>query len=664
MRHVQQHDAVHAKAEQHRRRAGRRRRQRGAGEAEEPEHDQQRQRRRQRADQRRARRCGTIRKSSGRMSASEPTPLTMLSRLTTASASSAMRWPPANATCSGGRGSPAVARDRVRRAPARWRRAGRRARARTSASYGGCVGRAIISRWRPSAVRYPSGEAPICSADCAPPSCARSSSCSPSGSSRTSAAMSAEGRLSSSRVAASAAGMPVGLQARQRLRQPLLVEEQQLAIGQPRPVARSVDLAAVDARQFRRGTQRLDPPLDLVVVVADVVPSARREHDVEVVERAEVLKIGRGTPERRRPWCGSRRRTSGSKVSRGRPDDASATKSAAPARTSTTATMRPRDDAFERRGQNRHEVYCEAEPQNPRVVPWLRLASDRVGFGSRPRPSLRRGVSPLLLLAVQCQTRFMQVLLLRPVPATNGSGSARSFASSRSAWSTSPRRSKPAVTESRIADLRFGRSGRAPPPSLPAGPRRHRRHARARDRQRARPGRASPTRRADDPLIVGGHTAAAFPDPFLSRRRRGRPRRRRARGAADRRTRWRPDEPLTRRARPRAARLRTASVPTTEGELGTLTLDEVPLPSRRLVDRRRREYACLAHRPVWLIETARGCPFRCSFCSIWQLHGRDVRERSIGAVADDFASVGRRHLRRRRSLLVSPGTQPRAGRPN
>jgi radical SAM superfamily enzyme YgiQ (UPF0313 family) len=78
----------------------------------------------------------------------------------------------------------------------------------------------------------------------------------------------------------------------------------------------------------------------------------------------------------------------------------------------------------------------------------------------------------------------------------------------------------------------------------------------------------------------------------------------------------------------------------TAGPLGTLALDEVPKPARRLVDGWRSQYACLAHRPVWLIETARGCPFRCSFCSIWQLHGRTVRERSIGAVADDFASVG------------------------
>ena len=76
------------------------------------------------------------------------------------------------------------------------------------------------------------------------------------------------------------------------------------------------------------------------------------------------------------------------------------------------------------------------------------------------------------------------------------------------------------------------------------------------------------------------------------------------------------------------------------GESGTFVLDDVPLPARHYIDEWRKEYACLAHRPVWLIETARGCPFRCSFCSIWQLHARAVRERSIESVCRDFATVG------------------------
>ncbi len=66
----------------------------------------------------------------------------------------------------------------------------------------------------------------------------------------------------------------------------------------------------------------------------------------------------------------------------------------------------------------------------------------------------------------------------------------------------------------------------------------------------------------------------------------------------------------------------------------------MPLPARHLVHAWRGQYACLAHRPTWLVETARGCPFRCSFCSIWQLHARSVRERSIESVCQDMASCG------------------------
>ena len=43
---------------------------------------------------------------------------------------------------------------------------------------------------------------------------------------------------------------------------------------------------------------------------------------------------------------------------------------------------------------------------------------------------------------------------------------------------------------------------------------------------------------------------------------------------------------------------------------------------------------------MWLVETARGCPYRCSFCSVWSLYHRTFRFRSIDAVCRDFASVG------------------------
>ena len=144
---------------------------------------------------------------------------------------------------------------------------------------------------------------------------------------------------------------------------------------------------------------------------------------------------------------------------------------------------------------------------------------------------------------------------------------------------------------------------------------------------------------ADVPVVIGGHTAAAYPEPFLS-----------------------PDVAAVvlddgEQALPRVchALSRGASLATvpglalrdgdggmvrTAGEKGTLILDEVPLPARQHVAPWRRQYACLAHRPAWLVETARGCPFRCSFCSIWQLHERAVRERSIDSVCRDMATVG------------------------
>jgi radical SAM superfamily enzyme YgiQ (UPF0313 family) len=141
------------------------------------------------------------------------------------------------------------------------------------------------------------------------------------------------------------------------------------------------------------------------------------------------------------------------------------------------------------------------------------------------------------------------------------------------------------------------------------------------------------------PIVIGGHTAAAYPEPFLSR---------------DITAVVLDDGEL---ALPRvcdalATKQPLASVPglammdaggaivRTAGEKGTLDLDDVPLPARHHVAGWRKQYACLAHRPAWLVETARGCPFRCSFCSIWQLHARAVRERSIESVCQDMASVG------------------------
>src|SRR5262245_3838700 len=140
------------------------------------------------------------------------------------------------------------------------------------------------------------------------------------------------------------------------------------------------------------------------------------------------------------------------------------------------------------------------------------------------------------------------------------------------------------------------------------------------------------------PVVIGGHTAAAYPAPFLSHDVSA--------VVVDDGEQVMPGlcDTLAKGGRitcvPGLAVRGTDGQHVRTGSADSYALDTVALPARVHVNRWRNRYACLAHRPVWLIETARGCPFRCSFCSIWQLHSRMVRERSIESVASDFESVG------------------------
>jgi hopanoid C-3 methylase len=140
-------------------------------------------------------------------------------------------------------------------------------------------------------------------------------------------------------------------------------------------------------------------------------------------------------------------------------------------------------------------------------------------------------------------------------------------------------------------------------------------------------------------ILVGGHTAAAYPSPFLT-------------GGIDAVCVADGELVVPELADALERSDNPATVPgllVRQGDGGfrrtaapdhPFVLDEAPMPLRRDVDAWRRQYACLLFRPVWLIETARGCPFRCSFCSVWQQHDREVRLRSIDSVCDDFAATG------------------------
>jgi len=71
-----------------------------------------------------------------------------------------------------------------------------------------------------------------------------------------------------------------------------------------------------------------------------------------------------------------------------------------------------------------------------------------------------------------------------------------------------------------------------------------------------------------------------------------------------------------------------------------VSLDAIPLPDRKSLVTGHDGYLCVQRRPVYLVEATRGCPYRCSFCTIWQHVDRSFRCRDVGHVVEDLASVG------------------------
>jgi hopanoid C-3 methylase len=72
-----------------------------------------------------------------------------------------------------------------------------------------------------------------------------------------------------------------------------------------------------------------------------------------------------------------------------------------------------------------------------------------------------------------------------------------------------------------------------------------------------------------------------------------------------------------------------------------LDLEQMPLPDRSVVARYQKRYCCLNYMPMWTMETARGCSYRCNFCSVWQLYKRTYRCHAPEQVRADFEATGR-----------------------
>ncbi len=68
-------------------------------------------------------------------------------------------------------------------------------------------------------------------------------------------------------------------------------------------------------------------------------------------------------------------------------------------------------------------------------------------------------------------------------------------------------------------------------------------------------------------------------------------------------------------------------------------IDELPLPARHLIRDYADEYYINFRRPLALLETARGCPYRCNFCSVWKFHEKTFREKSPDRVVRELEGI-------------------------
>lgn len=82
-----------------------------------------------------------------------------------------------------------------------------------------------------------------------------------------------------------------------------------------------------------------------------------------------------------------------------------------------------------------------------------------------------------------------------------------------------------------------------------------------------------------------------------------------------------------------------------DGGLAPAEVRDIPLPRRQIAVRYRRLYRDELGRRTFLVNTARGCPHRCTFCACWKAAGGRVLVRPAEDVARELAALPRGPVR-------------------
>ena len=80
------------------------------------------------------------------------------------------------------------------------------------------------------------------------------------------------------------------------------------------------------------------------------------------------------------------------------------------------------------------------------------------------------------------------------------------------------------------------------------------------------------------------------------------------------------------------------------GEAAPFDINAIPVPDRHLTEEDRAGYYIDWMRPIALMRTTVGCPYRCSFCALWRIMDGQYYKRDVEQVVEELASIPEKYV--------------------